>query len=207
MARPRNTTENTTPKTNINTENTNQKNLEKENAKLKAELKALQEAMSLQSQSNNNDITRRIKVTSLATGGVNLRTGADGSAKRFRFDSFGQTLPIIYEDLINCINMDRWLFEEGLLYINDKEAVEDNYLEDCYEKFLTKETIDNIITFDNTTLKTLIGSTTRSIQEAICTVLSQKINKGEAVDMNKVEVIGKSCTPTIDIRDLANKLR
>lgn len=211
MARPKKTEniENTEPKVNVKkVVETKDNNLSTED--LLAEIARLKKLVESNTQSNTvnvtNDMTRRIKVTSLAEGGVNLRTGADGSAKRFRFEKFGQTLPIIYEDLINCINMDRWLFEDGLVYINDKTAIVDNYLEDNYEHFLTKETIERILDYDNDTIKDFVSSATQSIQETICTLLAEKINKGMRVDLNKIKLIGDLCSPKIDIEDLAKKL-
>ena len=61
--------------------------------------------------------------------------------------------------------------------------------------------------FDIETIKEMVSSTTPLIQETIVDLVAGKINKGAFIDMNKVEIIGASCTPKVDIRDLANKLR
>ena len=61
--------------------------------------------------------------------------------------------------------------------------------------------------FDTDTIKTMIGSATRTIQETIALLVAQKINDGSYIDMNKVEIIGNACNPQIDIRNLANSLR
>ena len=68
-------------------------------------------------------LTKRIKVTSITTGGVNLKTSYDSGARKFRLEHLGQTKAIQYEYLIDCINTDRWLFEDGLVYINDPQVV------------------------------------------------------------------------------------
>lgn len=203
-------------------------NVEKENSELKSQLAELmsmiKELKATKDESidkNTEDITSnesdyvsqdidlntRITVTSMTTGGVNLKTGSDGLAKHFRLEKLGQTIPIVYEHLINCINTDRWLFEDGLVYINNAKAVEEQYLEEYYKKFLTPDKISNILDFDIPTIRRMVSNTTKAIQEAIVTVVAVKINKNETIDMNKVDVIGKSCNPQIDIRDLANKLR
>lgn len=153
------------------------------------------------------DMNTRITVTSMTTGGVNLKTGTDGNARHFRLEKLGQTIPIIYEHLINCINTDRWLFEEGLVYINNARAVEEQYLEEAYKKFLTPNTIANILDFDIPTIGQMVNNTTTAIQETIVTLVAEKINNGGTIDMNKVDAIGKACVPPIDIRDIANKLR
>lgn len=153
------------------------------------------------------DMNKRITITSLTTGGVNLRTTMDGTARIFRLDKLGQSIPIIYSDLLNCINLQRDFFEDGLVYINDTRVVSDNYLEESYKKFLDINKINNIMNFDIETIKTMVSNTTDSIQETIILLIADKINKGEFVDMNKVDAIGKSCKNPIDIREVANKIR
>jgi len=195
--------------------------LKDENDALKAqieELKKMMEHLSTQNENTDNrkgakvdpedvDMNARITITSITTGGVNLRTSLDGTARFFRLEKLGQTIPIIYEHLINCINTDRWIFEDGLVYINDARAVREQYLEDAYNRFLTPEKIQNIMDFDILTIQEMISTTTPSIQETVSLLIANKINKGETVDMNKVEAIGKACSPEIDIRTLANTLR
>lgn len=196
------------------------KTLEEENEILKKKLAemehALKSANSNYEASTSHDtesgtipieMNARILVTSMTNGGVNMKTATDGSARHFRLEKIGQTIPIIYEHLINCINTDRWLFEEGLVYINDEKVVKEQVLEDFYKKFITPDKIENIMEFDTDTIKTMIGSATRTIQETIALLVAQKINDGGYIDMNKVEIIGSACNPQIDIRNLANSLR
>lgn len=192
-------------------------NLEKENAELKDTInqmkKMIEEMQAQKAISNTNEtesdtnleMTKRVTITSLSTGGVNLRTSVEGNAKRFRLEGIGQTIPIIYEDLINCINCDRWLFEDGIVYINDKKAVQENYLEEAYSKFLDVTKITHILDFDDYTIAEMLDNTTDEIRNTICVFIADKINKGEAVDMNKIVQIEKICN--VDIRDLANKRR
>lgn len=150
-------------------------------------------------------LTKRVKVTSIADGGINLKTSYDSGARHFRLDQLGQTKAIQYEYLIDCINTDRWLFEEGYVYINDPKVVEDQLLEEYYQNFLTPDKIQNILTFDVETIKQMVSGTTTAIQETICNLIADKINKGQNVDMNKVYAIGNACTPKVDIMSLVNK--
>ena len=151
------------------------------------------------------EMNARILVTSITTGGVNLRTPNDGSARHFRFEKLGQTIPIIYEHLINCINTDRWLFEDGLIYISDSNVIREQCLEDAYKKFLTPETIENILDFDINVIVDMVTSTTPAIQETIIDFVANKLNNGGSIDMNKVNAIGTACN--VNIMELASKLR
>lgn len=151
------------------------------------------------------EMNARILVTSITTGGVNLKTSNDGSARHFRFEKLGQTIPIIYEHLINCINTDRWLFEDGLIYISDPNVIREQCLEDAYKKFLTPETIENILDFDMNVIVDMVTSTTPAIQETIIDLVVNKLNHGGFIDMNKVNAIGTACN--INIMELASKLK
>lgn len=148
-----------------------------------------------------------IKVISLSTGGVTLRTSPDGKGNVARFTKFGQPRFVTYQDLQNMITVDRSFIEEGMVYICDKDVVKNNYLEESYSKFLTKETIENILSFDVDKLEEMISSTTEAIQDTIISFVVEKINKNEYVDMNKVTVIGSSCTKPCDIMQLAMRKR
>lgn len=151
------------------------------------------------------EMNERILVTSITTGGVNLKTSNDGSARHFRFEKLGQTIPIIYEHLINCINTDRWLFEDGLIYISDPNVIREQCLEDSYKKFLTPETIENILDFDMSVIIDMVTSTTPAIQESIIDLVVDKLNHGGSIDMNKVNAIGTACN--VNIMELASKLK
>ena len=152
-------------------------------------------------------LTKRIKVTSITTGGVNLKTSYDNGARKFRLEHLGQTKAIQYEYLIDCINTDRWLFEDGLVYINDPQVVEEQLLEEEYKKFLTPDKIQNILSFDVETIKQMVSNSTREIQETICSVVIDKINAGESIDLNKVYAIGSSCEPQVNLLELSQKIK
>ena len=152
-------------------------------------------------------LTKRIKVTSITTGGVNLKTSYDNGARKFRLEHLGQTKAIQYEYLIDFINTDRWLFEDGLVYINDPQVVEEQLLEEEYKKFLTPDKIQNILSFDVETIKQMVSNSTREIQETICSVVIDKINAGENIDLNKVYAIGNSCEPQVNLLELSQKIK
>lgn len=189
-------------------------NLEKENAELKSQISTMMDMIKdLQAKQNTgntvtiqDELRRRVTITSITTGGVNLKTNDTGMAKPFRLERFGQTIPIVYEDLMDCINTDRWIFEDGLVYINDQKAIEEQYLEEAYKKFLTPDKIRDIMTFDDTDIKNMVSNSTREIQETIVQLVCDKINKGESVNLNKVKVIGDSCTPPVKITEIAERL-
>lgn len=147
--------------------------------------------------------SKPIKVISLSTGGVSLRTSSDGRGITGRFTKFGQPRFIPYGDLQDMISTDRSFIEDGVVYICDPDVIRNNYLEDAYSKFLTKETIENILSFNIDQIKDMVSNTTQSIQETIIDLLVQKINRNEQVDMNKLTAIGQCVNQPCDIMQLA----
>lgn len=205
-------TTNTTKKTNSTSAKGAQTNTEDKEkiAELEAKIASLmqmleQQASKPQTISVEDKYRRRVTITSIFNGGINLRTSKDGSAMRFRLDKFGATIPISVEDLNKCINTDFWLFTEGYVYINDQDVVKDSYLEDYYKKFLTPDTIKNLLTFDTAQLVDMVGNATRAIQETICTLIADNMRKGGYVDYNKIKAIGDACDPNIDIVELSKR--
>ena len=204
---------------------TSQGSLEKENELLKKQMEELIKKMSELKKQNtlgkeeNVEVTsdqddfvdinplKPIKVISLNDGGVNLKTSNDGNAKTFRLDKFGHTVTITYSDLQDVIATCRSFIENGTVYICDKDVVRNNYLQDCYQHFLSVNTISNILTFPVDKIIELVSNTTPAIQETIIALLVKKINSNEYVDMNKVDAIGKACTPKCDITSLALQKR
>ncbi len=198
--------------------------LKKENAELKSQLQMILEKLSnieeTKTISENNEIENEevelykeinplkpIKVISLTDGGVSLRTNTSGTAKTFRFDKFGHTTTITYADLQDVIATNRTFIEDGSVYICDVDVVKNNYLEEFYDKFLTVDAITNILSFNKTDIADMISNTTESIQETIISLIVKKINNNEYVDMNKVDLIGKSCKNPCDITALALQKR
>lgn len=226
------TSASTTKKTTAKVETTvsSESDLKKENDLLKKQMEELMKKMSELEKSQNTvessdldinatdintdednfvDINplKPIKVISLSDGGVNLKTSNDGSAKKFRLDKFGHTVTITYSDLQDVIATCRPFIEDGTVYICDKDVVRNNYLQEHYKHFLSVSTISNILSFPLDQIVEMVTNTTSAIQETIISLLVKKINNNEYVDMNKVDAIGKACTPKCDITALALQKR
>lgn len=195
--------------------------LKKENAELKAQLQAVLGKLSEKTENPPVDRVgtkppdviykeinpmKLINVVSLSDGGVTLRTAPSGGIP-FRFDKFGHTVAITYNDLQNIISTDRSFIEDGSVYICDPDVVRNNYLEDVYSKFLTVDMINNIFTFPTEKIVDIVSNTTETIQESIISLIVKKINNNEYVDMNKVDAIGKACKTPCDISGLALQKR
>ena len=150
---------------------------------------------SLKSVDNNNsyeDIsilpTQLLNVTSLFTGGLSL-IGSHG--KPIRFERFGQTMPITFEDLNHVCSNNRKFAEEGYFYIHNMNAVKLLYLQDAYEKIIDAKAIENIITLPTDKIKEIYEKVAKNIKVSIIDVILKGImdNKPLYADRNKIDFI------------------
>jgi hypothetical protein len=84
--------------------------------------------------------------------------------------------------------------KNGYFMILDNDVVKAHALEDDYKKILTKQQIENILTFEDDVIRTLFSGTTNVIRETIVTMIMQKINSNEKkdyVDKNKVAILSE----------------
>jgi len=150
-------------------------------------------------------MNKAIKVMSLFSGGLNLKTSSSGDAQVIRFEYVGQVMPILYQDLVKIIANQRSFFEQGYCMVLDKNVVKSHYLEAHYKKFVDGRVINNILEYDIEKIKEIFSNTTKVIQQSIVDVLIAKINEGEFVDKNKITAISEIYGN--DIFDLASKLK
>ena len=191
-------------------------NLEQENKNLRFELDELkqmilnltqnqiQQNQQVQNTSNtsitpiideedNFEITpnKFIKVMSLNFGKLVLTTEARGQGKTFIFNKFGDIRNIIYTDLSNIVHNHQSFAEKGRFYIFDKNFVRNHGLSEYYNKFLNKETIDNILNYNSDEIISLFKNTTDVQRDIIVNLLIKKIVDGEEVDVTKVDIISR----------------
>lgn len=134
-------------------------------------------------------LNKAVKVVSLYKGGLTLFTQRNAQGKPYRFNNFGVVRTILYGDLIDCISHQNRFFTEGFVMILDKNVNKAQGFEECVAKFLTKDQIEKILTFDNPIIEKLLSNTTKSIIETVVDKVISKLISGESVDMNKVKII------------------
>jgi flagellar basal body P-ring protein FlgI len=137
---------------------------------------------------------KHIQVTSLFTGGMTVKGVND---KPIRFDHFGMTRPISYDDLTNVVSVHRNLVEDGSFFIHSKEAVKALYLEDIYSKMITKQTIENILELSDEEIRRIFNNTTQNIQETIVDLtiegVKRHLKQGDMKysNRNKIELLSE----------------
>lgn len=192
--------------------NQNDKNLEKENKQLRTELDEIKKMLLNLTQNqqypqstpvvekyvestdeDDSEIKQNkyIKVMSLNFGKLVLSTEGKGQGKIFIFNKFGDVRNIIYSDLANLIHHQQSFAEQGRFYIFDKQVVKNHGLIEYYNKFMTKEMIENILDNNRESIINLFNNTPEAQKETIVNILIKKIINGEDIDINKVDIISR----------------
>jgi hypothetical protein len=134
-----------------------------------------------------------IKVISLTPGQLNLSTLPGGKGKTVSFESFGQQKRILYSTLVDIMDTSPGFLERGNYYIADKLVTRKHGLNDIYDKLLSKEVIDNILSKSMSDEDTAIlyKSANKTQQATIIDLIVHKLMSGTDVDMNMVGNISK----------------
>lgn len=185
--------------------------LEQENKALKSELDEIKQMLKTLTQVQQSSISpieninheyieeenfeiepnKYIKVMSLNFGKLVLNTEAKGQGKSFVFNKFGDIRNIIYSDLSNLYHHQQSFAEQGRFYIFDKKFIRNHGLESYYNKFLNKETIENILSNNSNEIVSLFNSTSEAQKDIIVNILIKKIITGEDIDISKVDIISR----------------
>ena len=154
------------------------------------------ETLKKSGDSDNSDeirLDKMIPVISLIPYELSMMQLPNGKAK-YKFNGFGERKLILYQDVINLIELYRHFMEGGYFYIDDAKVIERHGLGEIYSKILTKEKIEEIIgckTINSSTLYSLATETQRSMINEF--IIGKIRDSGEDVkklfDMNVVREI------------------
>jgi len=134
-----------------------------------------------------------IKVVSLQNNRMALSTEGFGRGKPYKFTKFGQVKNITYSNLSDIISNQEKFAKQGRFYICDETVINNHELMDTYENILTKEQMENILTYDEKKMEMLFKRTTDPQRETIISLVMTKLNNGEKIDLNKISVLSKIC--------------
>lgn len=87
---------------------------------------------------------RKVKCVSLCYYPINVSTMPDMNGKIFKFKRFGQVIQMKYDEVLDVISNYPKTIESGMIYICDRDIVEENGLEEAYEHIYDKDTVDRI---------------------------------------------------------------
>jgi hypothetical protein len=134
-----------------------------------------------------------IEVMSLVPFKLNLSTERLGKGRQFSFSRFGEVKRILYNDLASIFENYRSFMEQGYFFIMNAKVVRKHGLDDIYEKILSKEKIEKILSFDAKSAVKLYESASEAQREIIDGMLVKKLKDEEAsgIDFNIITQISK----------------
>lgn len=151
---------------------------------------------------NDNSKRRRIKCISLAHHPVNVSTMPNLNGKIFQFVNYGQIVQINYDDLLEVIAAYPNTMASGLVYICDKEVIEDNGLSEAYETIYDKDTMDMIPYLRKEADANLILGMSEDLRESTLIEVVRLYKAGERMDGGALAVLREN---GIDIIELAKE--
>jgi hypothetical protein len=137
-----------------------------------------------------SDITPRymVRVTSLYHGGLNLK----GINRDIRFDRFGQSKNIRFEDVEEIASRNESFLKNGFFFIHDDRVLRLLYIEhETYDKLIEPEVLKNVFTLPTDEIEELYKNTTPDLRKAMLYTFAEWINKNDPfyLDKNKIDAI------------------
>jgi len=132
-----------------------------------------------------------IKVMSLTPYLLTLTTSEYGRGKKFNFEKFGDVKRILYHDLCDIMEQHQNFLNSGYFIILSRNVVRKHGLDEVYEKILTKDKIDSIISGNDSDAVNLFKSCSNAQQELMVTMFVDKMVNNEFVDLNLLDRISR----------------
>ena len=132
----------------------------------------------------------RVKTTSLYHGGLNLK----GLHTDIRYEKFGQSRVLNFEDVEAISSNNRSFLEQGLLYIHDDRVLKLVYLDDDkINKLIEPNVLKRIFELPVDRIESLYKSTTKDLKKEILNTFAEWINKNDPyyLDKNKIDAINE----------------
>jgi hypothetical protein len=140
-----------------------------------------------------------IKVMSLTPHRLTLTTQPKGRGKQFNFDSFGEVKRLQFRDLVDCIETNRHLMEDGNYIILNKKVITKLGLDDIYATILTKDVMEKIMFGNNESDAVKLYAIANEVQrDAIDRLLIDRMLNGEKVDLNLLNSLSRITNPSED---------
>jgi hypothetical protein len=176
--------------------------LKKEIERLKKELAtsaSIEKENIVDEEDDNLDIVipsdKHIKVMSLTPYLLTLTTEERGKGKRFDFRGFGEVKNIPYHYLYDIMEVHPNFVDDGYFVILNKDVVRKHDLEEKYQKFLTKEKMEQILSGNQSDAANLFKACGDAQREFVVNMIHSKMLAGENVDLNLRDRLSRIIDP------------
>lgn len=181
-------------------------------AQIEAQNKAMAELQSkintqptIMVQKESNLGGKKIKCINLMHSVVNISTEPDGLGRVYTFEKYGDYKMIKFDDLSDIVSSYPYTMENGLIYISDREAVEELGLSEEYDKLYTKERMDRVVYLREQSDVDIFLGMEKNMQESTAMEIAKLMNLNERMDYNYLREIKERTG--IDIEQVAKDLK
>lgn len=137
------------------------------------------------------DTERDVFVVSLVRGALNLATEGEGAGFIYKFEQFGEELPIKYSDLKLIVQNNKKMLNKGRFYIYDKEFISQQRLEQAFNKIFSKEEMENLYSASKKEFAQLFDKMVPTQQGMFTALLIDSIRDGKDIDANIVQIVSE----------------
>jgi len=131
-----------------------------------------------------------IQVVSLCPNPLTISTAISGG-KSFKFRKLGEMKRIIYQDLVDIMEVQPTFLEAGVFYISNRDVIRRHGLDEFYEKIITKDEMEQILSASDDTSFSIFRSANKRQQEYLVGMLVKRISTGEDIDRNFIHLVSE----------------
>lgn len=172
---------------------------------MQAQLSKMQNTQVVVAQADKGLSGKKIKCINLMNNPLNVSTEPNGMGRVFSFNKYGETRLIKFDELADIVSSYPNTVEKGLLFIANKEAVEELGLSEEYEKMYTKDIIDELVYLRRENDADLFIGMVKELQESTSVKIAELLNQNETMDFNYLRKIKDETG--IDIEQIAKDLK
>ena len=138
---------------------------------------------------NKISLDELIPVVSLVDYPLNLLS--NGRSAKYRFENFGQTKQIIYQDILQIIEQYQAFMQQGYFMILDERVIGRHGLQEIQSKLLSKEKLEKILNGDASAVS-IFKSSSESQKNMIIGMMTRKLSSDpKSIDLNIVDEISR----------------
>lgn len=151
-------------------------------------LKASAQTPVIIQQNGNNDLTRSVKVVSLANNSLVLTTLPNGKGNAFMFDKYGDERNIKFVELQSILQTPQSrMFEDNMVVLTNAKDYEDLGIGYLFDKNLSKEEMDELLTLEDDDCIDIILDMSDEMLDSTLRKIAENINNGVNYDYNKIK--------------------
>ena len=132
----------------------------------------------------NSPSSKKVKCINMLHHPVGVSTEPWGQGRVYYFEKYGQSILIKFDNLISIVSSYPNTMEQGHIYIDDPQAVEELGLAEEYKQIYNQNNIDKMSAMDSDECVELFVKAQKDIQESVAVDIAKNMANGKEYDRN-----------------------